>query len=107
MVLADTFKALLSSIGIGVTRTHALLGLTSSVLLPLCLVRDLSALAPFSLVGITGMLYTAVAIGICYFGGAYAIPAGKLLTDLPSQLHPTFGSVGAMGALSPDRKSVV
>lgn len=78
MVLADTFKALLSSIGIGVTRTHALLGLTSSVLLPLCLVRDLSALAPFSLVGITGMLYTAVAIGIRYFGGAYAIPAGKL-----------------------------
>ena len=100
MVLADTFKTLLSSIGIGVTRTQALLGLTSSILLPLCLVKDLSALAPFSLVGIMGMLYTAVAIGIRFFGGAYASPAGIFWSDLPSHLHPTFGSVGAMGAIS-------
>jgi hypothetical protein len=96
MELADTYKALLSFIGVGVTQAHALLGLTtSSVLLPLCLVQDLSALAPFFLVSISGMLYTAVVIGIFYFRGAYASPAGPLLTNLPSHLHPTFGSVGA------------
>ena len=101
MVLADTFKALLSAIGISVTRTHALLGLTTTVLLPLCLVKNLSALAPFSLVGILGMLYTSLAIGIRYFGGAYSSPSGHLLAELPSHLHPSFGSVGAMGAFSP------
>ena len=91
MVLADTYKALLSFIGIGVTQTHALLGLTSSVLLPLCLVQDLSALAPFLLVGISGMLYTAVAIGIFYFGGAYASPAGPFLTNYPpTYTQPSF-----------------
>jgi amino acid permease len=101
MVLADTFKDLLLAIGIGVTRTTALLGLTGTVLLPLCLVKNLSSLAPFSLVGIMGMLYTALAIGIRYFGGAYASPAGKFLTDLPSHLQPSFGITGAMGAVSP------
>jgi amino acid permease len=101
MVLADTFKALLAAIGIGVSRTNALLGLTSLVLLPLCLVKNLSALAPFSLVGIMGMLYTTLAIGVRYFGGAYASPAGRLLSELPSHMQPSFGSTGAMGAFSP------
>jgi amino acid permease len=105
MVLADTFQALLSAIGIiGVTRTNALLGLTSLVLLPLCLVKNLTALAPFSLIGIMGMLYTTFAIGVRYFGGAYAVttvPAGKLLSSLPLHMHPSFGSTGAMGAVSP------
>jgi hypothetical protein len=28
-------------------------------------------------------------------------PSGHLLAELPSHLHPSFGSVGAMGAFSP------
>ena len=70
MILADTFKSLLATIGIMTTRSNALLGVTGLVLLPLCLVKNLSTLAPFSLVGILGMAYTSVAIGIRFFGGA-------------------------------------
>jgi amino acid permease len=101
MVLADTFKDLLAALGIFVTRSNALLGLTSLVLLPLCLVKNLSSLAPFSLVGIMGMAYTSVAIGIRFFGGAYTKPAGKFLSDLAPHMQPSFGTTGALGALSP------
>uniref|UniRef100_A0A7S2ESF5 Amino acid transporter transmembrane domain-containing protein n=1 Tax=Trieres chinensis TaxID=1514140 RepID=A0A7S2ESF5_TRICV len=101
MILADTFKDLLAAGGIAATRTNALLGVTSLILLPLCLVKNLSSLAPFSLVGIMGMLYTGLAIGIRYFGGAYAMPAGKFVSDLAPHLQPSFGTVGASGVLGP------
>ncbi|EJK46352.1 hypothetical protein THAOC_34982 [Thalassiosira oceanica] len=90
MILADTIRALLLTAGFETTRTAALLGITGTTLLPLCLLKNLSSLAPFSLVGITGMFYTAVVMAIRYLGGAYklgvpavkkskvaAIPAGK------------------------------
>ena len=72
MILADTIKNLLASIGIATTRTQSLMGVTGIVLLPLCLMKNLSSLAPFSLVGIIGMLYTTLAMAIRYFSGAYA-----------------------------------
>mmetsp|Transcript_15492 Transcript_15492/g.23043 ORF Transcript_15492/g.23043 Transcript_15492/m.23043 type:complete len:481 (-) Transcript_15492:737-2179(-) len=100
MVLADTFKDLLAATGIAVSRSNALIGLTSVVLLPLCLVKNLSSLAPFSLVGIMGMAYTSIAIGIRFFGSAYK-PAGRFLPDLAPHMQPAFGSTGALGALSP------
>jgi amino acid permease len=97
MILADTLQALLSSVGVMVSRTQSLLGVTSLVLLPLCLLKNLSSLAPFSLVGIVGMLYTTLVMGLRYFGGSYA--AGGALFD--SQLTaPIFGNVGASGVLS-------
>ena len=49
MILADTFKSLLATIGIMTTRSNALLGVTGLVLFPLCLVKNLATLAPFSL----------------------------------------------------------
>lgn len=101
MILADTFKSLLATIGIMTTRSNALLGVTGLVLFPLCLVKNLATLAPFSLVGIMGMLYTSVAIGVRFFGGAYKA-GGKFLPDLSPSLQPSFGSTGAMGALSPN-----
>ena len=101
MILADTFKSLLATIGIMTTRSNALLGVTGLVHFPLCLVKNLATLAPFSLVGIMGMLYTSVAIGVRFFGGAYKA-GGKFLPDLSPSLQPSFGSTGAMGALSPN-----
>lgn len=99
MILADTFKALLGSLGVAVTRTQSLLGVTGVVLMPLCLMKNLSSLAPFSLVGIIGMLYTTCIMGLRYFGKSYAAPAGAYYA---SQLaKPVFGSVGASGVLSP------
>lgn len=98
MILADTFVNLLEFGGIGITRTQSLLGVTGFVLTPLCFLKNLKSLAPFSLVGILGMLYTAVAMAIRYAGGAYA--AGGALRETALKI-PTFGSVGASGAWNP------
>lgn len=50
MILADTVANLAASAGYALTRTQALLGVTSVVLFPLCMLKNLSSLAPFSLV---------------------------------------------------------
>eukprot|EP00804_Cyclotella_cryptica_P021242 CCRYP_001528-RC/>CCRYP_001528-RC protein AED:0.18 eAED:0.18 QI:55/0.4/0.33/1/0.6/0.5/6/238/491 len=91
MILADTIRALfMTATGMEVTRTVALLGITSTTLLPLCLLKNLSSLAPFSLVGVAGMFYTAVAMAIRYFQGVYKLGS------------PAFGELGASAALSPN-----
>jgi amino acid permease len=98
MILADTVKNLAASAGFAVTRTNALLGVTGIVLLPLCLLKNLASLAPFSLVGIIGMLYTTAAMGLRWYSKAYS-PGGAFFA---SQLAPpVFGSAGAASALNP------
>ena len=98
MILADTFVNLLEFGGVSITRTQSLLGFTGFVLTPLCFLKNLKSLAPFSLVGILGMLYTAVAMTLRYLGGAYAV-SGKFRET--AMVAPSFGSVGASGAFSP------
>jgi amino acid permease len=98
MILADTFVNLLATLGIAITRTQSLLGVTGAVLLPLCLLKNLSSLAPFSLVGIIGMLYTTLAMAIRYFGKAYAADGGRFVAT--ALAAPSFGTIGASGALS-------
>jgi len=87
IVLGDTFAALL-----GTARNPTLLMLTGTILLPLCLLKNLSALAPFSLAGVLGMGYTFVAMAIRYFDGSYQLPDGSLVTDVAEKLRPAFGS---------------
>jgi len=101
MILADTFVSLMRGAGIAsVTRNQALLGITGVVLLPLCLLKNLAALAPFSLVGIAGTLYMTLAMGFRYFGGGYAA-GGKFLEAGGLLASPLFGKAGALSALSP------
>jgi len=115
MILADTIRALLMSAGVETTRTLSLLGITGTTLLPLCLLKNLSSLAPFSLLGIAGMFYTTIAMAFRYLGGAYklgvpavkgskaaAVPAGKYLADVAANYQPKFGDLGASAALSPN-----
>lgn len=98
MILADTFASLLAAMGIAVTRTQSLIGVTGAFLLPLCLLKNLSSLAPFSLVGIMGMLYTTIAMAVRYLGGSYAA-TGKFAAS--ALAAPSFGTKGASSVLSP------
>jgi len=101
MILGDTFQALFSTAGLSLSRSTTLLSITATTLLPLCLLNNLSALAPFSLLGIFGMGYTAIAMAIRYFTKCYAVGQGSFLADLPIKLQPSFGIKGAASALSP------
>jgi len=106
MILGDTFSSLFAGAGMAVSSTTSLLGITGLVLLPLCLLRNLSALAPVSLIGSAGMVYTAIAMGIRYFGKAYA-KGGQFANAVAPSLQPKFGTVGANGVLSPQAAILV
>eukprot|EP00536_Pseudo-nitzschia_multiseries_P009122 jgi/Psemu1/319557/estExt_fgenesh1_pm.C_2480003 len=100
MVLADTFSSLLET-----TRNPTLLVVTALVLLPLCLLKNLKSLAPFSLLGVMGMAYTAVAMTLRYMDGSYAIgeeTQGKFIEQVASSLRPKFGNMGAESVFSPN-----
>mmetsp|Transcript_876 Transcript_876/g.2511 ORF Transcript_876/g.2511 Transcript_876/m.2511 type:complete len:295 (-) Transcript_876:1028-1912(-) len=72
MVLADSFRALLIAAGfLETTRTEALLVVTISALLPLCLLKDLKSLATFSALGLGGMAFTTCTMAERYFDGTY------------------------------------
>lgn len=100
MVLGDTFSALFQTLGMKVSREKALIGLTLTVLLPLCRLKSLASLAPFSLAGIAGMLYTAIAMSIRYLDGSYASPNSKLAMDVAKILRPAIGNKGASAVFS-------
>ncbi|KAL3924515.1 MAG: hypothetical protein SGILL_000994, partial [Bacillariaceae sp.] len=102
----DTFVSLLSTAGLAAAKVPVTVGLTGAVLLPLCLMKNLSSLAPFSLLGSLGMLYTAAAMMVRYFGKAYA-PTGKFGMDMAASLRPKFGDVGASGILTPSAAILV
>jgi hypothetical protein len=71
MILADSFKSILEGFGYTISRTSVLFLITIVALLPLCLLKNLKALAPFSILGSFGMLLTAIAMGVRYFDGSY------------------------------------
>lgn len=100
MVLGDTFSALFRTFGMSVSREKALIGLTATVLLPLCMLKDLASLAPFSLAGIAGMLYTAVAMAIRFFDKSYANPESAFVLDMAENLKPAMGDKGASAVFS-------
>ena len=99
MILGETFQALCLTAGYSFTKSSVLLCITSLVLLPLCLLKNLSGLAPFSLLGSLGMLYTSIAMAIRYFGKSYST-SGKFVADLAPVLQPSFGKVGASGVFN-------
>lgn len=98
MILADTIKNLAAAAGFAVTRTQALLGVTGIALLPLSLMKNLSSLAPFSLLGIIGTLYTAFAMGLRWLSKSYQ-PGGEFFATQLTE--PIFGTAGAAAGFSP------
>lgn len=73
MILADTSRSLLETVGIHLSRSLSLLCITIAALLPLCMLKDLHALAPFSILGTTVFFLAALVMGIRYFDGTYDV----------------------------------
>ena len=99
MVLGDTLVGLFqlpTSM-----RTTVLITLTTVILLPLCWMKNLSALSPFSLLGILGMVFTGVAMTKRYFDQSYVGPHGIYFTQISTHLQPNFGNDGYMSVFQP------
>lgn len=98
IIIGDSFSSIAASFNLPAVfahRTNLILLLTTFVLFPLCSLKSLSALAPFSLLGLLGTSYTAVFMAIRYFDGSYA-PGGAFFKTLSATFTPKFGSKAAV-----------
>jgi Transmembrane amino acid transporter protein len=94
VILADTIPAIVTTITSLLTssstwtmgRTSALLSVTLWIVYPLCRLQSLAALAPFSFLGICGMLFTGLCMAIRYLTGAYG-PHGRFATLVAPHLY--------------------
>lgn len=94
IIIGDSFTALANTFQLPAalcSRSNMILLLTSLVLLPLCSLRNLSSLAPFSLLGLGGTLYTAAFMLLRLKDGSYA-PGGRFFSDIA--FKPSFGVRG-------------
>jgi len=90
IILTDTLQSLLQTAGFHNTSRIAVLLLCSTLgVLPLCLIKSLKTLAPFSAVGLIAMVITAISMGVRYLDGSYE-RGGRFINDLPHTLRPSF-----------------
>ena len=96
MILADSFQSLAVSAGyVDVTRLQALMAVTGTGLLPLCLLKDLSSLGPFSALALLSFGVTVVTVVVRALDATYSVTSDaatmSYLSDLPESLQPAFG----------------
>lgn len=83
-------KSLLETVHIYWSRVTCLLVITVLALLPLCLMKDLDALAGFSVLGVASVGVAMLAMLIRCFDGTYQ-PGGIYYDDIPPEYQPFFG----------------
>jgi amino acid permease len=85
---ADILVGVLPALGLPVSRTVCLWGFALFPTLPLCRLKDLSALAPSSFAALIAVLYTAAVMTLRAVDGTYA-PGGRFYSapDLPEDSH--------------------
>lgn len=96
IIIGDSFTSLARSFNLPemfAQRSNVIILITSLVLYPLCSLKSLNSLSPFSLLGLGGTLYTALFMAIRFFDGSYA-PKGKFFTQLAPALQPSFNKRG-------------
>ena len=96
IILGDTFSSVAVTFGAkGVLATrHASILACAAALLPLCMLKSLAALAPSSIIGVFGVVFTGGFLGLRLKQGAYAV-GGAFHSAVAPALRPAFGAVGA------------
>lgn len=93
IIIGDSFSQILSSIkslpAVYTQRSNVILGLTSLVIFPLCLLKNLDALKYTSMAGIGGVVYCAVFMLLRYFDGSYKL-GGKFYEVIDNTMRPSF-----------------
>ena len=92
-ILGDVFTPLLAQAGFPDEwngRTSNILAITSIILLPLSLIKDLSALAFTSILGFAAIMYTVIFIVIRALDGSYASGSGRFVLDGLIAAQPSF-----------------
>ena len=91
-ILSQSLQLLLEGMDVYWSVLECLLVVTVLGILPLCLMKNLSALAPFSTVGMLAVLCALASMMVRYYDGSYE-PGGTFYSDIPHHLRPSFGTV--------------
>ena len=89
-VLSQTLQSLLETFHIYWSRLTCLLVLTVSVLLPICLMKDLDSISPFSTLGVLSMGVATIAMMIRCLDGSYQ-EGGIYFDSIKPDFQPSFG----------------
>jgi len=84
---ADIFTGVMPSFGLEMSRTNCLLAFTLFPTLPLCLVKNLSALSSSSSFAVLAVLFTAGVMTTRWLDGSY-VEGGKYYGDLEKEFLP-------------------
>ena len=93
IIIGDSFSSIFKSFGLPAvltTRTNVILGLTSLVIFPLCLLKNLDALKTTSIMGLGGIVYCALFMAVRLVDGSYRGPNGRFFKDISDAVKPSF-----------------
>lgn len=90
-VLSQTLQSLLETFNIHWSRVTCLLVITVFALLPLCLMKNLDALAPFSVLGVAAVGLAMISMLIRCLDGSYQ-PGGIYYDTIEERFQPSFGN---------------
>jgi sodium-coupled neutral amino acid transporter 11 len=90
-ILAQSMQLLLEGISVYWSANACLLVITIVAILPLCLMKNLNALAPFSALGMAAVLLALAAMTWRYLDGSYR-EGGIYYDDVPQDFQPKFGN---------------
>jgi sodium-coupled neutral amino acid transporter 11 len=90
-ILSQSLRFVLEGCGIHLTIPECLLIIGSVALLPLCLMKNLKALAPFSAFGMGAVFLALGCMVVRYLDGSY-MPGGMFHDIIPEEDQPSFGT---------------
>jgi len=93
IIIGDSFSSILKAFHLPsslTSRSNVILGLSSCVIFPLCMLKNMDALKYTSILGLSGIAYCAVFMLLRYFDGSYRA-GGKFIKDISSTFMPSFG----------------
>lgn len=93
IIIGDSFSSIMKSFGLPqalAARSNVILGLTSLVIFPLCMLKNMDALKYTSVLGLSGITYCALFIATRFFDKSYRA-GGRYFNDISAALRPSFG----------------
>jgi len=96
MIIGDLISALAVTAGMEgllAKRSTAILAITGGIVTPLCFLKSLAALSFTSLLGVLGVIFSTVVMGLRFFDGSY-LPTGMYFESVAPNLKPLFGVKG-------------
>ena len=89
-ILSQSLQFMLEGLGVYLTIPQCLLIIALVALLPLCLMKNLNALAPFSAFGMAAVFTALGCMIIRYLDGSY-LPGGAFHDEILEEYRPDFG----------------